>query len=98
VRGSPPPSVGRADTAPGDTVSQQISSFSPVLDALLLPNGQKCSEADQGFLYGEIARLVPSFSHNLGRVAAIEKYASHLRGIYDTAGKAAVTAFLEANK
>jgi hypothetical protein len=83
---------------PGDIVAQQISSFSPVLDELRLPSGQKVSEVDQGFLYGEIGRLVPSFSHNLGRVAAIEKYASHLRGIYDTAGKAAVAQFLEANK
>ena len=76
----------------------QISSFSPILDELRLPGGQKVSEAEQGFLYGEIAKLVPGFSHNLARTAAIEKYANRLREIYDQAGKAAVAQFLEANK
>jgi hypothetical protein len=75
-------------------VAQQISSFSPALDELRLPNGQKVSEAEQGFLYGEIARLVPGFSHNLGRVDAIQKYANHLQAIHDEAGRAAVAAWM----
>lgn len=76
----------------------QISSFSPVLDALRLPSGQKVSEVEMGPLYGELGRLVPGFSHNLGRVAAIEKYAAHLQAIHDEAGRAAVAAWLAANR
>ena len=57
-----------------------------------------CADLSQGPLYGELARLVPNFSHNLGRTDAIALYARHLQSIHDEAGKAAVAQWLEANR
>jgi hypothetical protein len=79
-------------------VTTTITSFSPALDALRLASGQKVTEADQGFLYSELARIVPNFSHNLGRADAVALYARHLQAIHDEAGRAAVAAWLAANK
>ena len=82
----------------GDDSVAQITSFSPVLDGLRLPDGRRVSEVDQSTLYGEFGRLVPNFSHNLGRTDAIASYAAHLQAIHDEAGQAAVTAWLAAKR
>jgi hypothetical protein len=52
-----------------------------------------------GPLYGEFGRLgVPGFRHQLGRTDAVALYARHLQSIHDEAGRAAVAAWLAANK
>jgi hypothetical protein len=52
-----------------------------------------------GALYTELHRLkVPGFSARNGRTDNEAAYREHLRGIYDDAGRAAVAAWLAANK
>jgi hypothetical protein len=57
-----------------------ITSLTPPAPApLVLPDGRKVADVEHGPLYGELARLVPNFSHNLGRTDAIALYARHLQ-------------------
>ena len=89
-------------------MTNQITSFggaaathfgsSPDLENLLLPSGRRCSEVSQGDLYAVIAKVVPEFKHTLGRNDALALYSRGLQEIHDTAGRAAVAQFLEANR
>jgi hypothetical protein len=85
--------------AAGDSVTQ-ITSFSPpASEPLKLPDGRPVDSVDMGPLYGEFGRLgVPGFRHQLGRTDAVALYARHLQSIHDEAGRAAVAAWLAANK
>lgn len=78
----------------------EITSLTPPAPAeLTLPNGRKLSDVGHGELYGELDRLkVRGFSHRNGRTDNERAYAEHLRGIHDEAGKAAVAAWLAANR
>lgn len=75
-----------------------ITSLTPAPAPLVLPDGRKVADVEHGPLYGELARLVPNFSHNLGRTDAIALYARHLQSVFDEAGKAAVAHWLAANR
>lgn len=78
-----------------------VTSFgtTPSLDRLLLPDGRRVSEVDQGPLYGEFDRLaVPGFRHQLGRTDAIAGYGRFLQSIFDEAGQKALDAFMAANR
>jgi hypothetical protein len=98
LRGSPLPS-GSPDATAGGSMNQVVSfGTTPALDALLLPDGRRCSEVSQGELYAVIAKLVPHFSHNWGRNDVLAAYSRHLETIGAAASRAAVAAYLEANK
>jgi hypothetical protein len=81
-------------------MTQQITSLSPPPpEPLLLPDGRAAETVPHGELYGELDRIkVPGFSHRAGRTDNERAYAEHLRGIHDEAGRAAVAAWLAANK
>jgi hypothetical protein len=71
---------------------------SPDLENLLLPGNRRCGDLSQSILYGELAKLVPGFSHNWGKNDALAAYSRHLGKIAAEAGQAAISAYLEANK
>jgi hypothetical protein len=77
-----------------------VTSLTPPVPAeLTLPDLRPLSAVGHGELYGEFDRLkIRGFVHQLGRTDAIAKYASHLQAIHDEAGRAAVAAWLAANK
>jgi hypothetical protein len=77
-----------------------VPSFTPPAPAdFVLPSGKAVSTVSHGELYSELDRLkVRGFSHAAGRADNERAYAEHLRGIHDEAGRAAVAAWLAANK
>jgi hypothetical protein len=77
-----------------------ITTFgsTPSLEDMKLPGDRRCGDLSQGPLYGEFAKLVPEFNHTLGRTDALALYSRRLQAIHDEAGKAAVAAWLAANK
>lgn len=78
--------------------SAAATHFGSSLENLPLPSGRRCSEVSQGELYAVIAKLVPHFSHNWGKNDVLAAYSRHLETIGAAACRAAISAYLEANK
>jgi hypothetical protein len=99
LRGSPPPSGSLGDTAGADMAPITSFGTSPWMNDLRIPDGRKIGDLEHGEVYAVLGSLgIDGFSHNLGRIDAIPKYADHLQSIHDEAGRAAVTAWLAANR
>jgi len=84
-------------STPDAQVSYGAVSWSPTIyDHLPLPNGRRVGETDSSTLYTLFDKLgVAAFHHRLGRTAAIECYAAHLRAVGNAGSDSAIQTYLK---
>jgi hypothetical protein len=76
-------------------VTTAITSFSPALDGLRLPDGRAVRDVQHAELYSILGRLdISGFGHHKGRPDNIAAYAAHLEAIAGAAGEAAIAAWM----